>query len=648
MSKNYKKKCLDPFKSHKKPILTSLTKITPYLQQKYCLKDGKNLFICTTCIKKISLFKKNANENLAIETDSKIHITDVPCTASEARSEGVHTEVEPKLNETWEEKLKRTESIRLQREAVFAEMGVALKEDGNTLGIFSPKKTPHLVNLNEDPSMLECLLYYIKDGFTNVGSAESDIPQDIHLYGNHIMPEHCRFENHEGIVTLHPAKDALCFVNGREVTELTILKTGSRVILGKNHVFRFNHPEQVRERRGTKSPAETPGSGEPADWQFAQFELLEKHGVDLKEEMQKRLVALEEQYMKEKEEAEKQFEKERQNYEARIDALQRQVEEQSMTMSMYSSYTAEEFTHDEDIFVSLKLFNNVGTQCNISYRKSFDKGIQCNYTESLKLFSNVATQCNISYRESFEKGIQCNFPAKSIGIQCSSNTSNTPRKIRLRKEVHRKACHIKYLKVRNASLKSTLRMMKCQSSNLTENDVKVFCNDHLPILTSEIIKTQLSRKQQWSGAMKNLCLTIYLKSPRTYKFLRTILKLPSTDTLVRFLNLASVKPGFDHHLNICIKNAVINLRESDKFVILLMDEISLKKNLLLNLRSDCIMGLEDFGYGKRTCNPATSALCFMIRSISGNWKQLIGYVFSSGPVKVTDLHSLMMKCISKL
>lgn len=48
------------------------------------------------------------------------------------------------LNETWEEKLKRTESVRLQREAVFAEMGVALKEDGNTLGIFSPKKVSDL------------------------------------------------------------------------------------------------------------------------------------------------------------------------------------------------------------------------------------------------------------------------------------------------------------------------------------------------------------------------------------------------------------------------------------------------------------------------------------------------------------------------
>ncbi|XP_063876527.1 kinesin-like protein unc-104 isoform X4 [Scylla paramamosain] len=253
------------------------------------------------------------------------------------------------LNETWEEKLKRTESIRLQREAVFAEMGVALKEDGNTLGIFSPKKTPHLVNLNEDPSMSECLLYYIKDGFTKVGTAESNIPQDIQLCGSHIMPEHCQFENQEGVVVLHPVTKAMCYVNGKEVMEPMVLKTGSRVILGKNHVFRFNHPEQVRERRETKSPAETPNAAEQADWNFAQVELLENQGIDLKEEMQKRLVALEEQYQREKEEVQKEFDKERKSYEARIDALQKQVEEQSMTMSLYSCNN-EEFTHDEDIF----------------------------------------------------------------------------------------------------------------------------------------------------------------------------------------------------------------------------------------------------------------------------------------------------------
>ena len=37
---------------------------------------------------------------------------------------------------------------------------------------------------------------------------------------------------------------AICFVNGRKIDNPVILKTGSRVILGKNHVFRFNHPDQ--------------------------------------------------------------------------------------------------------------------------------------------------------------------------------------------------------------------------------------------------------------------------------------------------------------------------------------------------------------------------------------------------------------------
>lgn len=154
----------------------------------------------------------------------------------------------------------------MQREAVFAEMGVAVKEDGDTVGVFSPKKvndqhysnikvimevsyysilqTPHLVNLNEDPYMSECLLYYIKDGCTRVGSAEANIPQDIQLSGSHILSEHCLFENHDGVITVTPKEGALCYINGREVKETTVLKTGSRVILGKNHVFRFNHPDQ--------------------------------------------------------------------------------------------------------------------------------------------------------------------------------------------------------------------------------------------------------------------------------------------------------------------------------------------------------------------------------------------------------------------
>jgi kinesin family protein 1 len=63
--------------------------------------------------------------------------------------------------------------------------------------------------LNEDSSLSECLLYYIKEGLTRVGSPEANIPQDIQLVGTHITSEHCIFENSEGIVKLIPSVSSL-------------------------------------------------------------------------------------------------------------------------------------------------------------------------------------------------------------------------------------------------------------------------------------------------------------------------------------------------------------------------------------------------------------------------------------------------------
>uniref|UniRef100_A0A8D1FQW8 Kinesin-like protein n=1 Tax=Sus scrofa TaxID=9823 RepID=A0A8D1FQW8_PIG len=208
------------------------------------------------------------------------------------------------LNETWEEKLRRTEAIRMEREALLAEMGVAMREDGGTLGVFSPKKTPHLVNLNEDPLMSECLLYYIKDGITRVGREDAEKRQDIVLSGHFIKEEHCVFRSDSrggAVVTLEPCEGADTYVNGKKVTEPSVLRSGNRIIMGKSHVFRFNHPEQARQERERTPCAETPS--EPVDWAFAQRELLEKQGIDMKQEMEQRLQELEDQYRREREEA---------------------------------------------------------------------------------------------------------------------------------------------------------------------------------------------------------------------------------------------------------------------------------------------------------------------------------------------------------
>ncbi|XP_039698190.1 kinesin-like protein KIF1B isoform X4 [Pteropus medius] len=251
------------------------------------------------------------------------------------------------LNETWEEKLRKTEAIRMEREALLAEMGVAIREDGGTLGVFSPKKTPHLVNLNEDPLMSECLLYYIKDGLTRVGQADAERRQDIVLSGAHIKEEHCVFRSERSdsgdvIVTLEPCERSETYVNGKRVAQPVQLRSGNRIIMGKNHVFRFNHPEQARAEREKTPSAETPS--EPVDWTFAQRELLEKQGIDMKQEMEKRLQEMEILYKKEKEEADLLLEQQRLDYESKLQALQKQVETRSL-----AAETTEEEEEEEEV-----------------------------------------------------------------------------------------------------------------------------------------------------------------------------------------------------------------------------------------------------------------------------------------------------------
>ncbi|XP_065817872.1 kinesin-like protein KIF1B isoform X3 [Labrus bergylta] len=265
------------------------------------------------------------------------------------------------LNETWEEKLRKTEAIRMEREALLAEMGVAIREDGGTLGVFSPKKTPHLVNLNEDPLMSECLLYYIKDGITRVGQADAERRQDIVLSGAHIKEEHCIFRsernaNGDVIVMLVPCEGSETYVNGKRVEDSIQLRSGNRIIMGKNHVFRFNHPEQARAEREKTPSAETPV--EPVDWTFAQRELLEKQGIDMKQEMEKRLTEMEILYKKEKEEADQLLEQQRLVYESKLQELQKQVE----TISLVAETPDEEELEEEEEEEEPKLLGLPWTQ----------------------------------------------------------------------------------------------------------------------------------------------------------------------------------------------------------------------------------------------------------------------------------------------
>ena len=155
------------------------------------------------------------------------------------------------LNQTWEEKLQMTEEIHKEREAALEELGISIEK--GFVGLTTPKKMPHLVNLSDDPLLAECLIYNLKPGTTEVGNLETLTDTEIRLNGSKIQPKHCTFENTDNAVTLVPHEGASVMVNGLRIIQPRRLRSGNRIILGDFHIFRFNNPQEARAERAEQS-----------------------------------------------------------------------------------------------------------------------------------------------------------------------------------------------------------------------------------------------------------------------------------------------------------------------------------------------------------------------------------------------------------
>jgi kinesin family protein 1 len=152
------------------------------------------------------------------------------------------------LNQTWEEKLLKTEEIHKEREQALEELGISIEK--GFVGLSTPKNMPHLVNLSDDPLLTECLVYNLKPGMTTVGNSDIEgQTAQIRLNGSQILAQHCDFENVDGKVTVIPKETASVMVNGIRITKPRLLKSGHRIILGDFHIFRFNNPQEARAER---------------------------------------------------------------------------------------------------------------------------------------------------------------------------------------------------------------------------------------------------------------------------------------------------------------------------------------------------------------------------------------------------------------
>jgi GTPase SAR1 family protein len=183
----------------------------------------------------------------------------------------ISTKLLEEENMTWEDNDRETLQVHAERAKAFVRQGV---------GITVNKELPSLVNLNEDPTMSECLVYCLGVGNTSIG-AEDVEAGDVHdasivLQGANMLAAHAVVEvAHAGgdeapegeeedrrrlAVSIAPQGAAQIRVNGTLLTAKAELAHGARVIFGDYHVFRFSNPTTAEPRHA--SPAKAAGEGQ--------------------------------------------------------------------------------------------------------------------------------------------------------------------------------------------------------------------------------------------------------------------------------------------------------------------------------------------------------------------------------------------------
>uniref|UniRef100_A0A8C0HG58 Kinesin family member 14 n=1 Tax=Chelonoidis abingdonii TaxID=106734 RepID=A0A8C0HG58_CHEAB len=227
------------------------------------------------------------------------------------------------MQRAWKEKFEQAEQRKFEETKELQKAGITFKMDN---------RLPNLVNLNEDPQLSEMLLYMIKEGQTTVGKYKPNSHHDIQLSGVLIADDHCVIKNVDGRVSITPLGEAKTYVNGKHISEPTVMHHGDRVILGGDHYFRFNHPVEVQKVK-RPSCGTTFSCDGPKDFEFAKNELLVAQRSQLESEIETARLKAKEEMMQgiqvAKEMAQQELISQKKVYESKIKSLEAELREES-------------------------------------------------------------------------------------------------------------------------------------------------------------------------------------------------------------------------------------------------------------------------------------------------------------------------------
>ena len=162
--------------------------------------------------------------------------------------------------------------------------------------------------------------------------------------------------------------------------------------------------------------------------------------------------------------------------------------------------------------------------------------------------------------------------------------------------------------------------------------------------------------------MIRFALHIHLRSPSAYQALRgsNVIKLPCERTLRDYTNTVHPSTGFHKAVFNDLKNQAGKLNDIQKYVVLMLDEVSIKDDLVYDKVTGELVGFVNLGNDVDDCytirnkerstgtpNIATHALVCMVTSIAARLKYSLGY-FATTIGTADQLFLLMWKAIGLL
>jgi len=112
------------------------------------------------------------------------------------------------------------------------------------------EKRPHWVNLCDDPSLAETLVYPFDDGDTTIGRMNRANPPKLEFNGMGIIKDHCMVTIEDGKAYITPQNNSRTLLNGKKITEKTQMVHQNRIWLGNNYAMRMVYPGKESEGEG--------------------------------------------------------------------------------------------------------------------------------------------------------------------------------------------------------------------------------------------------------------------------------------------------------------------------------------------------------------------------------------------------------------